>query len=128
MSNGVQYPIPKGSSSAEPGMTPKGNLTLKFATWTQFSQECGQSRVDAGLHFPFAVKASGDLCGTFGTSAYEYVLRLVNGTAPLRPPSKGRPVSSIAESYWHSKHAPGKHKDGKHRCHGKHGCRGSKSQ
>ncbi|MDE2750365.1 MAG: vanadium-dependent haloperoxidase [Chloroflexota bacterium] len=79
----VAYPA--GSSRIEPGLSPAEDLTLRFATWTDFARDCGQSRVWAGVHFPAAVEASAAVCGGFGDLAYEYFSALMDGTAPERP-------------------------------------------
>ena len=86
----VAYPA--GSSRVEPGLTPAEDLTLHFATWTDFAQDCGQSRVWAGVHFPAAVEASAAFCGGFGDLAFEYFETLLNGTAPERPLAQALPV------------------------------------
>lgn len=78
-----------GSSRIEPGVTPAAPVDLLFETWTQFAADCGQSRVWAGVHFQAAVDESAQLCGTFGDTAFDYVSALVDGKAPLRPPSRG---------------------------------------
>ena len=82
----VAYPA--GASRVEPGFTPAEDLTLSFATWTDFAQDCGQSRVWAGVHFHAAVEASADLCGGFGDLAYEYFQTLLDGSAPERPDAR----------------------------------------
>ncbi len=79
----VAYPA--GTSRVEPGVTPAEDLSLSFATWTDFARDCGQARVWAGVHFPAAVEASADICGGFGDLAYEYFEMLMDGTAPARP-------------------------------------------
>ncbi|MCY4070116.1 MAG: vanadium-dependent haloperoxidase [Chloroflexi bacterium] len=86
----VAYPA--GSSRIEPGVTPAGDLTLRFSTWTDFAQDCGQARVWAGVHFPAAVEASAALCGDFGDLAYENFQTLMDGTAPLRPAARALAV------------------------------------
>ncbi len=86
----VAYPA--GSSRVEPGFTPAEDLTLPFATWTDFAQDCGQSRVWAGVHFQAAVEASADLCGGFGDLAYEYFQTLLDGSAPIRPDARALEV------------------------------------
>ena len=54
-------------------------------------QDCANSRVDMGSHFPFAVSQAVDKCGTIGRNTYEWVARLLAGTEPPRPPSRGQP-------------------------------------
>jgi hypothetical protein len=82
-------PQPAGSSRIEPGITPATDTDLYFATWTDFAEDCGQSRVWAGVHFHAAVEASADLCDVFGDMAHEYLTKLIDGTAPEREPSMG---------------------------------------
>lgn len=86
----VAYPA--GSSRIEPGLTPAEDLTLHFATWTDFAQDCGQSRVWAGVHFPAAVESSAAICGGFGDLAYAYFATLLDGTASERPLAQALPV------------------------------------
>lgn len=80
-----------GSSRIEPGITPVAETTLSFPTWTDFEQQCGQSRVWAGVHFQSAVDESLKACGVFGDMAYDYVSSLIDGTASLREPAVGKP-------------------------------------
>ena len=61
-------------------------------------QQCMASRVNAGVHFQDAVDVT-PVCSKIGDAAYEYVSRLIAGTEPVRPPSKGRPVSDIGWLY-----------------------------
>lgn len=83
---GVSYPA--GSSRIEPGITPSADIELRFPTWTDFAQDCGQSRVWGGVHFQAAVDASIAMCSDFGDMAYEYYSSLMDGSAELRPPSQ----------------------------------------
>lgn len=80
---------PAGSSRIEPGITPAVDTVLHFETWTDLATDCGQSRVWAGVHFQAAVDESARLCNVFGDMAYDYLLSLIAGTAPERPPSVG---------------------------------------
>ncbi len=81
-------PFPEGSSRIEPGITPAADTSLFFPTWTDFVHDCGQSRVWAGVHFQAAVDESRKLCNVFGDLAYDYLLTLIDGTAPERAPAK----------------------------------------
>lgn len=83
-------PVPAGSSRIEPGITPAADAVLSFPTWTDFARDCGESRIWAGVHFRAAVEESAALCDVFGDMAAEYLDALVDGTAPERPPSRGR--------------------------------------
>ncbi|WP_345423753.1 vanadium-dependent haloperoxidase [Halioxenophilus aromaticivorans] len=88
----LQYPVnyPAGSSRIEPGVTPASDTTLVFDTWTDLAQDCGQSRLWAGVHFRSAIDESMAFCPRFGDMAVEYMDSLIKGTAALRLPSQGR--------------------------------------
>lgn len=85
------YPVVRaaGSSRVEPGLVPAQDTTIVFPTWTAFADDCGQSRVWAGVHFQAAIDASAALCDVFGDTAYAYMQSLLDGTAPVRGPSAG---------------------------------------
>lgn len=87
---GYPVEVKAGMSRIEPGVTPAEDLTVIFPTWTDFSSDCGQSRVWAGVHFQAAVDESQAVCKVFGDMAYNYWKQLMDGTAPLREPSDGR--------------------------------------
>lgn len=80
--------FPAGSSKVEPGITPAEDLQVNIATWTEFAETCGASRVWAGLHFYPAIEASANMCGAIGDAAYEYFSALMDGTAPERGPAQ----------------------------------------
>ena len=80
---------PAGTSRIEPGVTPASDMTLTFETWTEFADDCGESRHWGGVHFVPAVEASAAYCSVFGDMAYEYYLTLMDGTAPLRETAQG---------------------------------------
>ena len=82
----VTYPA--GSSRIEPGITPSTDIELHFPTWTDFANNCGQSRVWGGVHFQAAVDASAAICSDFGDMAYDYFNTMMDGGAELRPPSQ----------------------------------------
>ena len=63
---------------------------IVFNTWTEFNDDCGQSRVWAGVHFQAAVDESKALCNDFGDIAFDYMQALIDGTAPARGPAQGR--------------------------------------
>lgn len=93
---------PPGGSLIEPGVTPPGPAPtfLNFATWDDFVDDCGQSRVSAGVHFQDAVDQSRVVCDQFGTMAKAYLDTLIDGTAASpRPPSVGRPMSTLSEPH-----------------------------
>ena len=91
---------PAGSSRIEPGITPAADTTYVFDTWTDFEQNCGQSRVWAGVHFQAAVDESLALCGVFGDLAYDYMRELIDGTAPARGPSSPLQDPASFEKKW----------------------------
>lgn len=84
----VEYP--QGSSRIEPGITPAAHTVLVFPTWTAFANDCGQSRVWAGVHFQSAVDESLSRCSVFGDRAFDYLGALLAGDATERGPSTGR--------------------------------------
>lgn len=71
----------QGSSQVEPGVTPSADLALSFPTWTRFEQVCGQSRLWGGVHFQAAIDASRPICRRVGDKAFDFVSRLIAGTA-----------------------------------------------
>jgi hypothetical protein len=54
--------------------------------------------VYAGLHYQSAVDVA-PRCAEIGDAVYTWAQRLINGTEPVRPSSKGRPVSDIGWLY-----------------------------
>lgn len=86
------YPVnyPAGSSRIEPGFTPSTDTSFTFDSWTEFVDDCGQSRVWSGVHFQAAVDESNKICPVFGDMAFEYMTSLIDGSASARPPSQGR--------------------------------------
>lgn len=79
---GWSFPVPLGSSTIEPGVTPQNDITIGWATWTEFEEECGQSRFRAGVHFPAAIPAGADIGRQVGSLAYAFLMDHINGTAP----------------------------------------------
>jgi VCPO second helical-bundle domain/Domain of unknown function (DUF6851) len=81
-------PAPQGSSTVEPGITPKEDITLgPWATWTDFANECGLSRLWGGLHFRAAIEASRQFGPQVGELAYEFVTQHIEGNARPLPTS-----------------------------------------
>jgi hypothetical protein len=78
---GWTVPYVRGSSRIEPGVTPAQDTALVFATWTQFEENCGQSRVWGGVHFQSAVDASRPMCRAIGDRAHRFLARHIDGTA-----------------------------------------------
>lgn len=79
---GWRVPYARGASRIEPGVTPAQDTTLSFDTWTQFEQNCGQSRLWGGVHFQAAIDASRPLCRTIAEGAVRFLERQVAGTVP----------------------------------------------
>ena len=82
--------VKAGSSRVEPGVTPAEDLSFRIDTWTDFSRLCGQSRVWGGTHFQPSVDEARKECTAIGDLGFEYVRKLVDGTAPAR--GKSRPL------------------------------------
>ena len=80
---------PAGSSRIEPGVTPAEDVTITFTNWTDFSKDCGDSRVWAGVHFEAAIEESRKVCDVFGDLAYEYGMERISGSPPVREPANG---------------------------------------
>lgn len=76
----IEVPAPKGSSLVEPGITPAEDLTLRFNTWTEFSDAARQSRVWSGVHFPASTQEGAEFGKEVARRAYEFVQRHINGT------------------------------------------------
>lgn len=72
------------SSVLERGITPTNPVNVTYATWTEFVDECGESRIWSGTHFRPAVESAIELCTSIGDTAYEYFQTLLDGTAPPR--------------------------------------------
>jgi hypothetical protein len=75
----ISYTWPKGSSSVEPGITPKADLTVQWNTWSKFAYDCGMSRFWTGVHFKEAIELSAPWSKRFGTSAYHYIQAKIAG-------------------------------------------------
>lgn len=80
---GFFQPTPAGSSRVEPGVTPATDMVIgPWETWTDFEQECGQSRLWGGVHFQASITAAQALCRPIGDLVYEFVQDHIAGTAP----------------------------------------------
>ncbi|WP_406423075.1 hypothetical protein OH809_08005 [Streptomyces sp. NBC_00873] len=73
----IHYPA--GSTLVEPGQTPGKDLSITFATWTEFTRTCANSRVWGGVHFQKTVDRSIEFGEQFGDLAHEFVQRQVKG-------------------------------------------------
>jgi hypothetical protein len=76
---GISVPAAKGSSLVEPGTTPASDITLTWNNWTDFAEDCGESRVWAGENFPSAIEASHQYAPEIGDLSYEFVQRKLKG-------------------------------------------------
>jgi len=76
---GWTVPFSKGSSVVEPGVTPANDISVTWSTWSEFEQDCGQSRLWSGVHFPASIPAGQDIGHTIAEIAYDFVSRHING-------------------------------------------------
>jgi hypothetical protein len=91
---GWTVPTPKGSSRIEPGITPARDITLGWATWTDFARDCGSSRLWAGVHFRAAIDAGSELGRHIGDVAYAFVRRHIAPAASV----SSEPLASASEA------------------------------
>lgn len=68
-----------GSSVIEPGVVPAEATILGWSTWDDFSDECGISRLWAGVHFFDSIPAGQDIGDPIGAGAYEWVRAHIEG-------------------------------------------------
>lgn len=71
-----------GSSLIEPGVTPAVQTDLGWSTWDEFSEDCGISRLWAGVHFYDSIPAGQSIGGAIGADAYTWLKAHVDGTLP----------------------------------------------
>ncbi|WP_371530698.1 hypothetical protein OG302_36560 [Streptomyces sp. NBC_01283] len=76
----IAVPTAKGSSLVEPGVTPAADTTLRWSNWTDFANDCGESRVWAGENFPSAIEASRQYAPEIGDLSYDFVQHKLNGS------------------------------------------------
>lgn len=81
---GWSIPIPQGSSFIEPGITPAADIVLNFATWTEFEEDCGLSRLWGGVHFRSSLTAGHDIGRQIGNAAFQFVQAHLHGAPPVR--------------------------------------------
>lgn len=67
------FPVKKGSSNIEPGVTLPSDTKVRFNSWTEFMDDCGNSRVRGGVHFPHAVEVGRILGEQVGKCTYRFV-------------------------------------------------------
>jgi hypothetical protein len=76
---GWRFPVPAGWTLVEPGITPANAMELYFPTWTDYVNNCANSRVWGGVHFPKTIERSIEFGEQFGDRVYEFVQRQVRG-------------------------------------------------
>ncbi|GAA4733328.1 vanadium-dependent haloperoxidase [Phytohabitans rumicis] len=76
---GWRFPVPAGWTDVEPGITPATAIELYFPTWTDYVNNCANSRVWGGVHFRKTVERSIEFGEQFGDRVYEFVQRHVRG-------------------------------------------------
>jgi hypothetical protein len=76
----ISHTWPAGSSTVEPGITPKADLTVQWNTWSKFAEDCGMSRFWVGVHFKDAITLSAPWSKRFGTFAYNFIQARLRGT------------------------------------------------
>ena len=75
------YNIEAGGSRIEPGITPSTDLSLSWTNWTDFENDCGQSRLWAGVHFPDSIPAGMDIGRRIANKTVRMTKRLLRGKA-----------------------------------------------
>lgn len=75
------YSFPAGSIKTEPGLVPARDTQVTWATWTDFTRICADSRVWGGVHFQTTVDRSIEWGSQFGDRAYDFVQRHIRGRA-----------------------------------------------
>jgi hypothetical protein len=70
---------PQGSSLVEPGVTPLVDTTLGWATWDEFSNDCGISRLWAGVHFYDSIPAGQAIGEPIGAGAFDWLKAHIDG-------------------------------------------------
>lgn len=76
-----QVAVTKGSSLVEPGVTPQSDIVLNFATWSEFEQECGMSRLWGGVHFNAAITEGRNIGHKVAKDTYKFMQAHLNGEA-----------------------------------------------
>jgi hypothetical protein len=76
---GASVTFPAGSSAVEPGLTPKEDVTLRWATFEEAADEAGTSRRLGGIHFLQSDLASRAMGKQIGSLAFAEAMRLIEG-------------------------------------------------
>lgn len=85
---GMRVVVPKGSSLIEPNLTPKTDITLTWATFSDAADQAGMSRRYGGIHFRDADIDGRELGRNVGREVWKKALRHFgqSPTAPSREP------------------------------------------
>ncbi|MGW4820604.1 DUF6851 domain-containing protein [Streptomyces sp. NPDC004227] len=75
----LYFPVAKGASVIEPGVTPASDLMLHWSSWTDYAADCGKSRIWAGENFQSAVDAAAQYAPQVGDLSFDFVQRKLNG-------------------------------------------------
>jgi len=78
---GAPLAVPAGGSIIEPGVTPAVDTTLGWDTWDEFSEECGISRLWAGVHFFDSIPAGQAIGDPIGAEAFDWLKAHIEGKA-----------------------------------------------
>ncbi|MBC6468325.1 DUF6851 domain-containing protein [Actinomadura alba] len=75
----ISFPVAKGSSLVEPGVTPASDLTLHWNSWTEYASDCGISNLWGGQQFRSSIEAVSQYAPKIGDLSYEFIQRKLNG-------------------------------------------------
>lgn len=78
----VSQKFSAGSSAVEPGIVPEQDLVLEWTRFSDIAKDCGQSRLDGGMHFTDAIPAGVQLCTGIAGTIYKAVGDLIAGNKP----------------------------------------------
>ena len=74
---GEDLKVLRGTSSVEPGFTPQETIILGWDTWDEFANDAGESRINAGVHFPSSVPAGQEIGNQVGQTAANWFFELI---------------------------------------------------
>jgi hypothetical protein len=74
-----RFTVPAGWTQVEAGITPASAVELHWPTWTDYVNDCANSRVQGGVHFRKTVERSIRFGEQFGDRVHEFVQRHING-------------------------------------------------
>ena len=57
-------------------------LILEYNSWSEIANQCGESRLDGGMHFRASVPAGEKLCADIGTIVAQKLGQLMDGNIP----------------------------------------------